>query len=201
MKQAKKDRRFSVTSLRVLTVALVVTLFTVTLTYTTAWASYQKQLEAQTAHPVFSVIDAESFDGGRFTAEDVHASRLTAFNVWETTCSACLVEMPDLEELTKGYDRADFQLVGICADLYDEHTGELRPEMVEKAKGLMATAGTYFPNLIPDKDLNTYLRASAVAYPTTFVVDSEGRLLDVTCGTKTLEGWRAYVDEQLEGLQ
>ena len=105
------------------------------------------------------------------------------FVVWETTCPACLGEMDDLEELHKEYDPSQFRLIGICADLYDTN-GEIRPEQLETAKELME-----------------FIRTSVVGFTTTFVVNSEGNLVNATAGAKDLKSWEEYVNAELDKLQ
>ena len=70
--------------------------------------------------------------------------------------------------------------------------------MLDNAKGLMEKAGTDFLHLVPDKELSEYIDAVVIAFPTTFFVDSEGNLVASTCGAKSLEEWKAFLDKQLE---
>ena len=168
------------------------------LCYTSAWAKYEQLWEAQSSTDVFKDIDALQFDEGSFTKEDLGKAKITAFNVWETTCPACLSEMGDLEKLSNYYPADEFRLVGICADVYDRN-GELKPEQIAKGKELMADAGTTFTNIIPSTDMHTFIRASVAGYPTTFFVDSEGNIIATTTGSRGFDDWVAKVDEVMEG--
>src|SRR5690554_3153574 len=45
-------------------------------------------------------------------------SKLTLINVWATFCPPCLMEMPDLAELSREYNTKDVQIIGIVNDVY-----------------------------------------------------------------------------------
>lgn len=200
MNKRQKHQKTCISTLHLFIIALIICIFVITFSYTFSWGSYQNQLEAQSSNPAFSVMDVETFDGGRFNAENLHGTKLTAFNVWETTCSPCLGEMPNLEKISNMYDKADFQLVGVCSDLYGQD-GKLSPEKLKEAKQLMKDAGTTFPHLIPDQKLKEYLDICVSAYPTTFFVDKDGTLLTTTAGAKDLNEWKEFIEQQMESLE
>lgn len=200
MIKQKKDRRLALSSVRLLSITLAVSLLATSLIYSMAWGDNQKLLETQYSDPVFSRIQTETFDGKTFTSEELKGTKLTLFNVWETTCPPCLGEMPSLEKLSQSYDKEIFQIIGICADLYDKN-GELNPKTLEKAKSLMQDAGTTFPHLIPEQEMKGYIDAAVEAYPTSFLVDRDGNLITITTGAKSLVDWQKYIAEQLEELK
>ena len=108
--------------------------------------------------------------------------------------------MDSLETLSNDYDPSQFRLIGICADLYDRN-GNLKPDQVEKAKKIIEDAGVTFTNLIPDEKFMNFFASTIVGFPTTYMVNSEGTIVDVTVGSKSYEGWKEYIDEQLEKMQ
>ena len=161
------------------------------------WGQYEDVIEATASTDVFKTMGSMRFDGGTFTSEDLSGSRITAFNIWETTCPACLGEMGDLEELSKIYPGSEFQLVGICADVYDRE-GKLKESQIETGKELMENAGVTFTNLIPTPEMHTFFRSSIVGFPTTFFVDSQGNIITTSCGSMKLDDWKKTVEKVME---
>ena len=195
----KKDKRLQTSTAKFIGISAVIGVFILTFSYAYAWGEYQKQIEDRSGTEVFMTVNVKDFAGQPFTMEDVANTKLVAYNVWETTCPACLREMGDLEELSKEYDPSEFRLVGMCADLYDIN-GEVKPDQLETARELMNAAGVTFTNLVPDKAIMDFLRTTIAGYPTTFFVDSEGKVLSATAGARGLKDWEAYVNAELEKL-
>ena len=200
MHRKKKDKRIRTSTAKFIGMAAVVGVFILTFSFTYAWGEYEKQIESRSSADVFATTDVKDFEGQPFTVDDMAGTKLIAFNVWETTCPACLGEMGDLEELSKEYDPAEFRLVGMCADLFDTN-GELKPEQLETAKDLMKTAGVTFTNLIPDRGFQDFFRTTIAGFPTTYFVDSEGKIISATAGARSLKSWEEYVNAELEKLE
>jgi cytochrome c biogenesis protein CcmG/thiol:disulfide interchange protein DsbE len=107
-----------------------------------------------------------------FTARDIDdrpvdtatwKGRVTLLNFWATWCPPCRAEIPDLVGLQKKYgDR--LQIVGIADDL--------SPDVVRQFIG---NFGVNYPNVMMLEHLRSRFRISAL--PTTYVVDTEGRVV------------------------
>lgn len=199
-KKEKKDRRIKLSTFKFVTAAAVIGVFILVFSFSYAWGKYDEQMEERASTDVFKTIELEDFEGNTVTRKDIEGTTLVAFNVWETTCPACLKEMGDLEKLYKEYDPSVFKLYGMCADLNDAN-GNLKAGQVEKAKNLMKDAGVTFPNLIPDHGFSEMFEATIMGFPTTFFVDSEGKIVNVTTGARGLEEWKDYVDAELEKIE
>ena len=200
MQKMKKDRRIRISTLKFIGIAVVIGVFILTFSFSYAWGESEKMIEARSGTDVFATINLEDFEGQTLTIDDLDGTKLVAYNIWETTCPACLGEMVALEKLSGEYDPSQFRLIGMCADLYDRN-GELKPEQLEKAKELMKKSGVTFTNLVPDQGFTDFFRASIAGFPTTFFVNSEGEVVSVTAGAKELKAWKEYVDSELEKLQ
>lgn len=196
----KKDRRIHTSTLRVLLIALLTGLLTLTFSFTLAWGNRMESIEKTASADVFAHYETETLFGEPFTAEDTSEAAVTAYNIWETTCPACLGEMGELEELSHAYPPEEFRLVGVCADLYDSK-GELKQSQLEKAQYLMNDAGTTFEHIIPTKEMMDFITSVVAGYPTTFFVDRDGKIISYTTGAKDLEGWTRKVDEVLKEVK
>ena len=200
MHKPKKEKRICTSTGKFIGISAVICIFIMTFSFAYAWGEAEKQIEDRASTEVFKTVDLKDLEGQSFTMDDIADTRLVAYNVWETTCPACLGEMADLEALSKEYDPSQFRLIGICADLYDRN-GEIRPEQLETARELMKSAGVTFTNLVPDQEFMEFIRTSVVGFPTTFFVNGEGKLVNATSGAKDLKSWEEYVNAELDKLQ
>ena len=198
-KAKRNDRRISISTVRMLVISIVIVVFTATFAHSIAWGRNEDRKSKQTDTSVFSTLETQTLDGRQFTHEEFGASRLTMVNVWETTCPACLGEMPDLQNISGQYDPSEFRIVGVCADAVDQD-GTVIPDRHEKAIGLMNDAGVTFTNLLPSAELSQFIRATVAGFPTSFIIDSDGNVVDVSVGAKDEDKWKAYIDSQLGKL-
>ena len=159
-----------------------------------------KVLEEKSSAKVFEEFETQTIYGKQFSDEDGKRAKLTAYNVWETTCPACLGEMGALEELSKKFPLEEFQLVGICADLYDKN-GNLKQSQLDKAQSLMNDSGTTFPHMIPTWEMVVFFKSVIPGYPTTFFVDQNGKIIDSASGSNDLEGWSERVEKVLSSIE
>ena len=140
----------------------------------------------------FSDFSMETFDGGTFTAKDLKNASITVFNAWGPYCTNCLDEMPYLEQISNEYKGRGLQIVGIQSDAYEF------PEDMELARTEAADTGVTYPLLIADSIYNDQVRPMLLnALPGTWIVSSEGKILDFVQGGKTKEAWIRYFEPYL----
>ena len=200
MDRLKKDSRIHISTARLTVISVVIALVVLDISFVYAWGIKMKNIEEESSTDVFTEYQTETLFGEKFTSQDAAKAKLTAYNVWETTCPACLGEMGALEELSHKYPPEEFQLVGVCADLFDKY-GELKQGQLKKAQSLMNDAGTTFPHIIPTQDMSRFFDSVIPGYPTTFFVDQNGKIVDSTSGSNDLEGWTRKVDEVLGKME
>ena len=200
MKKKKKDTRIHMSTLRVVVAALLIGIEALNISYVSGWSERMKVLEEKSSAKVFEEFETQTIYGKQFSDEDGKRAKLTAYNVWETTCPACLGEMGALEELSKKFPLEEFQLVGICADLYDKN-GNLKQSQLDKAQSLMNDSGTTFPHMIPTWEMVVFFKSVIPGYPTTFFVDQDGRIIDSASGSNDLDGWSERVEKVLSSIE
>ena len=124
-------------------------------------------------------FEAVSADGETVTSDIFADSRLTMVNVWATYCNPCLMEMPYLGELAAEYSPEDFQIIGIISDVMegDEDTLQTALSLISE------TGADTYTHLLLNESLYTAMLTDVTAVPTTFFVDSEGRILDTVLGS------------------
>ena len=121
-----------------------------------------------------AVGDTISFETADFAGTPVNSAdlfaqaKVTMINLWATWCGPCKGELPELGELAKEFEAQGCQLVGLCLDAEND-------EVLATAEALLSDAGAGYLNLRPMEDLDKLFPTSG--YPTSFFVDSEGRVL------------------------
>ncbi len=113
--------------------------------------------------------------GGGSTSLASQKNKVVLINVWATWCVPCLDEMPDLQRLYARMKKegAPFEILAVSIDA-------LGADAVEK---FVERFGLTFPILLdPRGSIKKLYRTTGV--PETFVVDSQGRLLQKIIGAR-----------------
>lgn len=114
-------------------------------------------------------LKTTDLDGNAVDSAAIFANaKVTMVNCWATWCGPCKGELPELGEMAKEFEAQGCQLIGLCTDAMDD-------DVAAEAKSILSDAGAAYLNLRITKDIEKDL--SLMAYPTTFFVDSEGKLL------------------------
>ncbi|MCR5318714.1 MAG: TlpA family protein disulfide reductase [Treponema sp.] len=123
-------------------------------------------------------------------------AKLTLVNIWGTFCQPCLVELPDLEKLSKKVMWQRVQVVGILCDVFDtSFKGEL-----DLAKKIIREKNVSYRNFIIAK--NTPWLRNIQAVPTSYIVDSKGKVVaGPIIGSRSADEYKALIDEALEKLK
>ncbi len=149
----------------------------------------------------FTDFQAADLDGNPADQTIFADHDLTLVNVWATFCGPCRAEMPDLAELHEEYRDRGFQVVGICGDIADASTGQLRQSEYEDAlKIVKETHADAYLNLNPAGGLLTgFIRDHVQAYPTSLFVDSAGNQVgDMIIGSRDKAAWKAEIERRLD---
>ena len=114
-------------------------------------------------------IVMEDVDGAVFSMDDLRG-RVTLVNYWATWCGPCRQEIPDLIRLQDRYGD-HLQVIGVSTDEGDvEHVRAFAEEFAMNYPVVMATPeiNKQFPGVF--------------ALPTSFVLDTEGRIVQTHVG-------------------
>ena len=134
-------------------------------------------------------FETTDLNGNPVSSEELFAeSEVTMVNLWGTWCGPCKRELPELAVMAKEFEAQGCRVIGICNDAYAE-------DKLEKAKGLLQDAGAEYLNLVGSPGLDAILHASA--FPSTYFVDREGRLLMLPIVGADVEGYPGAVEEAL----
>ena len=113
-------------------------------------------------------------------------------NIWATWCINCKSEMTELEELNKEWAEKGCQIIGICDDADEE-------EMIPTAKKILEEKGVTFPNVRTTEVIRDQF--PSVGLPTSYFVDSEGRILGSPIVGKNVEQYTETLQQLLSEME
>ena len=120
-----------------------------------------------------------AFDGKDLAGNEVKSSTLfgentvTVVNFWFTTCSPCVGELAELEELNKQLAEKGGAVVGINSFTLDGDK-----TAIAEAKDILTKKGVSYKNIWFDsKSEAGKLTSGLYSYPTTYVVDKNGNIV------------------------
>lgn len=143
---------------------------------------------APTSFPAFSTKDLN----GNVVTQDIFAKkRLTVVNVWGTFCPPCIGEMPELGAWAREMPE-DVQIIGLICDV----SGADDQKQLDLARKITTEARADFVNIYPDEALFGAL-SGVEAVPTTFFVDSEGKVVGDPIIGADVAGYRRFVEHYL----
>lgn len=139
--------------------------------------------------PDFESVD---LDGNKVGREIFSRKKITVVNVWGTFCGPCIQEMPELAAWAKDMDK-DAQIIGIVCDV----TSQKDSGGIEEAKSIIGDAGADFTNILALGDVADFI--SGLQYvPTTFLVDSNGRVVSEMIVGAQVEKYKSALTDWLE---
>ena len=135
-------------------------------------------------------FEATDLEGNPVNSAELFAgSKYTMFNVWATWCHFCIEEMPDLEAMSQELKDQGVAIVGFCADATTD-------ELIQTAKDILAENGVTYLNLAGfDNWQEVFVQIDG--YPTTYFIDSEGKIAAECVVGKDLEAYRATIEQLL----
>ena len=122
----------------------------------------------------FPAFDGKDLDGNEVKSSTLfEGNTVTVVNFWFTTCSPCVGELADLEELNKQLAEKGGAVVGINSFTLDgDETA------ISDAKDILAKKGVSYQNVWFDSKSEAGEFTSALfSYPTTYVVDKNGNIV------------------------
>jgi peroxiredoxin len=93
-------------------------------------------------------------------------------NVWETSCTPCVRELPQLERLHRRFGRSGLEVIGISID----------SESGERVAAFLRAAGVTYPNLLDSRRRLAEEFGVRVAVPQIFLLDRRGIVVQHSYG-------------------
>lgn len=125
-----------------------------------------------------------------------YRGKVVFLNFWATWCSPCRMEMPDIQKLYENYqsqgDEGEVVVLGVAAPgIGGEGTKE-------EVAAFMSENGYTYPVLM-DETGEISQRFGISAYPTTYMIDRQGRVYGYVSGMLSYENMEEIIRQTLEG--
>lgn len=157
-------------------------------------ATQPTRVEAEASEGEVISFETTDLDGNVVSSKDLFAGhKVTLINIWATWCGPCVEELSGLEELNTELRSKDCQIIGICDDTL------LDSQAVSEAKAILAEKGVTYTNLVQTNELREMLPIPA--YPISYFVDSEGRILTTPEVGANLNAYRPRIEKILKDLE
>ena len=138
----------------------------------------------------FQTVD---YDGNEVDESVFRNAKITMVNVWATTCSYCISEFPELQELNDNLE--DVQVITILSDVSD-----LDDDAIEDAHDAAAAQGMTLPVLLTNADLAEIFKVTGT--PTSYLVDENGNIIGrPKVGKPNGDVYETYAEWIQEGLK
>ena len=112
-------------------------------------------------------FETTDLDGNPVTSEELFRDKkVTMINFWATWCPYCVAELPELEKFNNAMQAHGCQVIGVCED------GD---ENAEEARRILSENGVTYTNLVFTENMASMFPHQLL--PTTYFVDSEGKIL------------------------
>ena len=115
-------------------------------------------------------------------------AKVTVVNLWATWCGPCVRELPELQKLKEDYADKGVQVVGILLETSASAVGD--------AKSILGNAGADYTVLLPSSEMGSLIDVQYI--PTTYFVDSQGRVLGDAIVGADVQGYRNRLDKLLK---
>ena len=121
----------------------------------------------------FPAFEGKDLDGNPVTSELFKNNAVTVVNFWFSTCAPCIGELGELNALNETLRLRGGEVIGVNADTLDGNE-----KMIMAAKKLLEKKGASYRNIyFPSDSEAGKLTYSIMAFPTTVVVDRNGRMV------------------------
>ncbi len=148
---------------------------------------------------VFGEFVSYDMKGKKVDHTALQGKKLTMVNAWATFCGPCISEMPDLQKISKEYEKKDFQIVGLVVDVSVDETGKPYNEsLYAEAEKVIKDTGVKYTNILLSDSLKSSEAGSIYTIPTTYFLDENGNKIGETyIGSRSYEDWCQIIDSLL----
>ena len=139
--------------------------------------------------PQFTTKD---MDGNRVTNDIFAEYDLTVVNFWATYCNPCIDELPELAEWKKELPD-NVNLIGLLVNV--DEKGSDQYKLAEK---IIKETGADYQHLLATEEFDDLI-SDLVGVPTTFFVDSTGKIIGEPFAGADVDAYKQTVEDYLNG--
>lgn len=158
----------------------------------------QKSSQSFSDSTAFSNLKTTDLDGNNIDSSIFKNNKITLVNAWNIGCTPCVEETPELQKISKDYADKGVSVKG----LYFNFAEDITDDEMSQIKDVLSNANATYTQLKLSKNLyKTDIMQDVMAFPTTFIVDSNGKILDKIEGSKDYDGWKKVVEKYLSKIK
>ena len=147
---------------------------------------------------VFSNLKTTDLDGNPVDASIFKENKLTLVNAWNIGCTPCVEEIPTLDKLNREYEKKGVAIKGLYFN-FAETIGDDEKKQID---AVLSDANATYQQLQLTSDMyQTSTMQEVMAFPSTFIVDSNGTILDKIEGSNDYDGWKAVIETYLAKVE
>ena len=153
---------------------------------------------ADNSPSVFQEMKTTDIDGNNVDSSIFKENKLTVLNVWNEGCTPCIDEIPILDQLNKEYAGKGVSIKGV---IYELKAG-LSDSSKKAVKDILSDANADYQQLTVSEEMaESDQFMNMAAFPTTYFVDSTGKIVDTIEGSNDYEGWKEVIDNILKKVE
>ena len=136
-------------------------------------------------------FEATDFEGNKVSSKELFAAnKITFVNLWATWCSWCKDEMPEIEAYSKDWEKDGVGVLGACLDGAEKN---------DEAKQILKDNGVSYTNVYMNNFTEVFPQVKS--YPTTYIVDSDGRIVSEPIVGAAVEKYKDAVNDALNNVK
>lgn len=151
--------------------------------------------EEKTPAPDFTLVD----QFGETHTLSEYKGKTVFLNFWATWCPPCRQEMPDIQALyeTYGGNEEDLIVLGVANPKTEDHPYN-QDETQDKVAEFLSDNGYSYP-VVMDTTGDIFSSYGISSFPTTFMIDKEGKVYGYVTGAITADIMESIVKQTMEG--
>lgn len=138
-------------------------------------------------------LNDNEIDGSIFSENN-----LTLVNVWNLGCTACIDEIPTLDNINRDYAKKGISVKGLILQENKELTDKEKKEILEI---LEKSKASYDQFIASEEMLNSATLKNIDAFPTTFFIDKNGNIVSSIEGSGDYKEWQNRIERALSELE
>ena len=137
-------------------------------------------------------------NGNTHTLSD-YKGRTVFLNFWATWCGPCQREMPEIQALYERYgnNEGDLVVLGVANPKTDEYPRN-QDKSQEEVEQFLSDNGYTFP-VVMDLTGDVFYSYGIQAFPTTFMIDTEGNVFGYVMSSLTADMMESIVQQTMSG--
>ena len=148
--------------------------------------------------PDFTLVDQ---NGEEHTLSD-YEGKVVFLNFWATWCGPCQREMPEIQQLYEdwGENTGEVVVLGVANPHDPDHPGNADSLTAGEIGDWLGEKGYTYPTLM-DETGEIFAQYGVSAFPTTFMIDTEGNVFGYITGSLTRDIMDSIIEQTRSGVR